>query len=146
MDNSTKYHTIAHIALCVLQEIYGKEVKCMGCNLSEERLRFDFSLDRKMTNDEKKDLVIGINNYIDQKLPVTKEEMTLEHARTIGAHGDFNDKYGELVFVYRIGNISCEICGGPHVRNTGELRHVKLIKEESSSHGVRRIKLIMEEE
>ena len=143
MNNSTMYHTIAHIALVVLQEIYGKDTKCMGCNMSVERLRFDFSLDRKMTVLEKEELVLGINKYIDEKLPVIKEEMPLEEARKIGAHGDFDNKYGDMVFVYRIGNISCEICGGPHVENTGDLHHVKLLKEESSSHGVRRIKLQM---
>lgn len=139
-----KYHTIAHITLKCLQELYGKDTKCMGCNMSEERLRFDFSLDRKMTQEEKEILISKINNYIDESLPVTKEEMTLEAARNIGAHGDFNSKYGEKVFVYKIGDISNEICGGPHVNNTKDLSHIKLTKEESSSHGVRRIKLVME--
>lgn len=137
----TKYHTIAHIALRCLQEIYGNETRCMGCNMSDERLRFDFFLDRKMDDEEKEILVSKINNYIDESLPVIKEEMTLEEARKIGAHGDFS--YGDKVFVYKIGDISNEICGGPHVNNTNELSHVKLTKEESSSHGVRRIKLEM---
>lgn len=144
MTDDVRYHTIAHITLRALQDMYGKETRCMGCNMTEERLRFDFSLDRKMTDEEKKDLVSKINAYIDMELPVVKKEMTLEEAREVGAHGDFNNKYGDKVFVYQIGDISNEICGGPHVTNTNELSHVKLTKEESSSHGVRRIKLEME--
>ena len=140
-ETEIKYHTVAHIALRSLQDMYGKETRCMGCNMTNERLRFDFSLDRKMTDEEKEELVLKINNYIDKGFEVIKEEMTLEEAKATGAHGDFNNKYGEKVFVYKIGDISNEICGGPHVSNTNELSHVKLTKEESSSHGVRRIKL-----
>lgn len=143
MNNEVKYHTIAHLALSALQSIYGKETECKGCNMSEERLRFDFSLDRKMTDDEKILLVNKINEYIDQNLPVTKLEMSLEEAKKSGAHGTFDNKYGNTVYVYKIGDISNEICGGPHVNNTNELSHVKLVKEDSSSHGVRRIKLEM---
>ena len=139
----TKYHTIAHLTLRSLQEIYGKDIECKGCNMSNERLRFDFNLDRKMSDDEKNILVEKINNYIDKALPVEKKEMSLEEARKIGAHGIFDDKYEDKVFVYTIGDISTEICGGPHVENTSTLSHIKLAKEESSSKGVRRIKLIM---
>ena len=142
-ETQTKYHTIAHLTLTSLQEIYDKTVECMGCNMSDERLRFDFSLDRKMTDEEKTILVEKINKYIDEELPVNKQEMTLEEARNIGAHGTFDCKYQDKVFVYTIGDISKEICGGPHVNNTKELSHVKLVKEESSSKGVRRIKIIM---
>lgn len=141
MDNSTKYHTIAHITLRALQDIYGKDTKCMGCNMNEERLRFDFSLDRKMTDEEKTELENKINAYIDMKLPVKKLEMTLEEARNIGAHGEF--EYENTVSVYQIGDISNEICAGPHVENTCELSHVKILKEESSSKGVRRLKIKM---
>ena len=139
----TKYHTIAHLTLRCLQEIYGKAIECKGCNMSDERLRFDFNLDRKMSDEEKVILVEKINEYIDKSLPVTKKEMSLDEARAIGAHGIFDSKYENNVFVYTIGDISTEICGGPHVENTSELSHVKLTKEESSSKGIRRIKLIM---
>lgn len=139
----TKYHTIAHLVLSALHELYGKETQCKGCNMSDERLRFDFSLDRKMTDEEKEELVKIVNKYIDMNLPVNKNEMTLEEARKSDAHGDFDSKYGDSVSVYAIGDISNEICGGPHVNNTNELSHIKLTKEESSSHGVRRIKIVM---
>lgn len=139
----TKYHTIAHLTLRCLQEIYGQEIECKGCNMSDERLRFDFNLDRKMTEEEKNILVDKINKYIDEGLKVEKKEMSLEEARKIGAHGIFDNKYEDNVYVYTIGDISNEICGGPHVENTSELSHIKLTKEESSSKGVRRIKLIM---
>lgn len=139
--NETKYHTLAHIALRALQDLYGDNTKNEGCNMNDDRLRIDFSLDRKMTEEEKIKLVDIINSYIDMNIDVTKEEMTLEEAHNCGAHGDFS--YGDKVTVYKIGNISNEICGGPHVNNTSELSHVKLIKEESSSKGVRRIKLQM---
>ena len=143
MSNETKYHTIAHLTLRALQDLYGKDTKCMGCNMSDERLRFDFSSDNKMTDEEKEKFTELVNNYIDQNLSVTKEEMTLEQAKKIGAHGDFDNKYGDTVFVYKIGDVSNEICGGPHVKNTKELSHIKIIKEESSSHGVRRLKIKM---
>lgn len=139
MDNSTKYHTISHILLAVLKEMYGENTECKGCNMSEERLRFDFSLDRKMTEEEKQELVEKTNKIIDMNLDVTKEEMTLEEAKKIGAHGTFT--YDEIVTVYKIGEVSNEICGGPHVNNTSELKHIKITKEESSSKGVRRIKV-----
>ena len=143
MDNSIKYHTIAHLVLSALHEMYGPDTKCMGCNMSDERLRFDFSLDRKMTEEEKVELETLVNKYIDMNLEVIKNEMTLEEAKNSGAHGDFDSKYGNSVYVYKIGDISNEICGGPHINNTSELSHIKITKEESSSHGVRRIKIIM---
>ena len=141
MNNETKYHTISHIAFRALIDLYGPDTKNMGCNMTDERLRIDFSLDRKMTDEEKTELVNIINNYIDMNLPVTKHEMSLEEAKASNAHGDF--KYGDKVTVYKIGDISNEICGGPHVNNTSELSHIKITKEESSSKGVRRIKIQM---
>ena len=142
-ETETKYHTIAHLILSALHELYDSSVNCMGCNMSDERLRFDFSLDHKLDESEKENLVNKVNEYIDMSLPVSKLETSLEEARNSGAHGDFNSKYGQTVFVYKIGDISNEICGGPHVENTSELSHIKIIKEESSSAGVRRIKVVM---
>lgn len=141
---STKYHTLAHILLASLKEMYGSDVIQKGANITPERLRFDFNLDRKMTEEEKEELTTKVNNYIKQNLDVIKEEMTYEEAKKQGAEGIFTDKYGSKVFVYTIGNISKEICGGPHVKNTSELGIFKIIKEESSSAGVRRLKVILE--
>lgn len=143
MDNKTKYHTISHIALSVIKEMYGDSAEWKGGNMDEERLRFDFALDHKMTDEEKAELVSKINHYIDMDLPVVKEEMPLSKAREIGAHGTFD--YGDVVSVYKIGDVSLEICGGPHVNNTSELSHVKLVKEESIGKGIRRVKLVMED-
>ncbi len=139
----TKYHTLAHIMLATLREMFGPSVLQRGCNITPERIRFDFSLDHKMTDDEKKTLSEKVNARIKQSAPVVKEEMTLDEARKSGAMGIFDNKYGERVTVYTIGDFSKEICGGPHVHNTSELGEFVLLKEESSSAGVRRIKGIL---
>ena len=139
----TKYHTLAHIMLATLREMFGETVLQRGCNITPERIRFDFSLDHKMTDEEKKTLTDKVNARIKQGATVTKEEMTLEQARQSGAMGIFDNKYGEKVTVYTIGDFSKEICGGPHVHNTSELGEFVLLKEESSSAGVRRIKGIL---
>ncbi len=141
---STKYHTLAHILLACLKEMYGDTVIQKGANITPERLRFDFSLDRKMTEEEQLELTTKVNSYIKQNLDVIKEEMTYEEAKNQGAVGIFTDKYGSKVFVYSIGSISKEICGGPHIKNTSELGNFKIQKEESSSAGVRRLKVILE--
>lgn len=146
-DNSVetiKYHTLAHLLLATLQEVYGKETVQKGCNITSERIRFDFNLDHKMTEEEKAAVENRVNEMIASNTPVTFEEMSYEQAKKEGAHGSFENKYKENVKVYTIGNLSKEICGGPHVINTGELGHFKLKKEESSSAGVRRIKGILE--
>lgn len=141
---STKYHTLAHLLLAALQEIYGKDIMQKGCNITSERIRFDFNLDHKLSDEEKEKIEKRVNEMIQTNTPVTLEEMTYELAKEEGAHGTFENKYGEKVKVYTIGNLSKEICGGPHVENTGVLGHFKITKEESSSAGVRRIKGILE--
>ncbi len=141
---TTKYHTLAHILLSSLKEMFGKDTVQKGSNITQERLRFDFNLDHKMTEEEKATLETMVNNKIKTNTPVVCEIMTLDEAKKIGAEGVFADKYGETVKVYTIKNISCEICGGPHVNNTSELGTFKIAKEESSSAGVRRIKGILE--
>ncbi len=141
---STKYHTLAHLLLATLQEIYGKDVMQKGCNITTERIRFDFNCDHKLTDEEKKRVEDRVNEMIKTNTPVTFEEIPYEQAKAEGAHGTFDDKYGSIVKVYTIGNLSKEICGGPHVENTGVLGHFRIIKEESSSAGVRRIKGILE--
>ncbi len=141
---STKYHTLAHIMLASLQKMFGDDIIQKGCNITSERIRFDFNLDHKMTEEEKETLTKMVNSVINEGIPVTLEEMSYEDAKKSGAHGTFENKYGSIVKVYSIGDYSKEICGGPHVKNTNELGKFKIVKEESSSAGVRRIKGILE--
>ena len=141
---STKYHTLAHLMLAALQQMYGPDIIQKGCNITNERIRFDFNLDHKMTDEEKCELTRIVNEKIKEGIPVTMEEIPYEEAKEKGAHGTFEDKYGSIVKVYSIGDFSKEICGGPHVSNTNELGTFKIIKEESSSAGVRRIKAVLE--
>ncbi len=142
---STKYHTLAHIMLAELKRMFGDNVTQKGQNITPERLRFDFPLDHKMTEEEKEELTKRVNDVINEGIDVKREEMTYDEAKECGAEGIFTDKYGNLVSVYTIGNVSKEICGGPHVKNTKELGIFKIIKEESSSAGVRRLKVILED-
>ena len=141
---SIKYHTLAHLLLATLQEIYGKEIVQKGCNITSERIRFDFNLDHKLSDEEKIKIENRVNEMITSNTDVTWEEIPYEKAKEEGAHGSFDNKYGEIVKVYTIGNLSKEICGGPHVENTSVLGHFKITKEESSSAGVRRIKGVLE--
>ena len=141
---STKYHTLAHIMLASLQKMFGNDIIQKGCNITSERIRFDFNLDHKMTEEEKETLTKMVNTVINEGIPVNLEEMSYEDAKKSGAHGTFENKYGSIVKVYSIGDYSKEICGGPHVKNTNELGKFKIVKEESSSAGVRRIKGILE--
>ena len=141
---SARLHTATHLLLAGLQNMFGKQVVQKGSNITPERLRFDFNLDHKMTADELEKLEKFVNDAIERDLPVKCEIMTLEQAKSSGAHGTFTSKYGEEVKVYSIGDVSKEICGGPHAEHTGELHHFKIVKEESSSSGVRRIKAILD--
>jgi alanyl-tRNA synthetase len=142
-EETTKLHTTAHLMLAALRKVLGEHVVQKGSNITSERLRFDFSHTEKMTEEEKKQVENLVNEAIEKKLPVTCEEMTPEEAKNQGAMGVFESKYGEKVKVYSVGDFSKEICGGPHVQNTGELGKFKIKKEESSSAGVRRIKAIL---
>jgi len=142
---TVKLHTAHHLLLAALQEMFGKQVKQRGSNINSERLRIDFSFDRKLTDQEKQKLEDMVNERIAAGLDVVKREMPLEEAQKIGAEMEFGVKYGNTVSVYFIedknGNVvSKEFCGGPHVSNTSELGKFKIIKEEASSQGVRRIK------
>jgi alanyl-tRNA synthetase len=145
---TTKLHTAAHLLLQALRQILGDHVVQKGSNITAERLRFDFSHPEKMTEEEKKKVEEIVNNEIQKNLSVKCEEMNLEEAKKRGAMGVFESKYGEKVKVYTVGEgeerFSQEICGGPHVMNTGELGHFRIKKEESSSAGVRRIKAVLE--
>ena len=144
-DETTKLHTTTHLLNEALRKILKKEdIHQKGSNITPERLRFDFNFDRKLTDEEIREVEKVVNEQIKKSLPVKRDEMTVEEAKKIGAHGVFEDKYGESVSVYSIGNFSTEICGGPHVKNTKELGKFKIVKEESVASGVRRIKAILE--
>lgn len=142
-EETKKLHTAAHLMLAGLRKVLGEHVTQKGSNITAERLRFDFSHPEKMTPEQIKQVEDFVNDAIGQKLEVICDEMTLEEAKAQKAMGVFESKYGDKVKVYKIGDISNEICGGPHVKNTGELGHFKIQKEESSSAGVRRIKAIL---
>lgn len=148
---ATKYHTATHLLHEALRRVLGPHVYQRGSNITSERMRFDFSHPEKMTEEEVKKVEDMVNEQIKANLPVVETVTTVEEAKGEGAVGIFDEKYGEKVKVYSIGGalddlnaFSKEICGGPHVKNTGELGHFKIKKEESSSAGVRRIKAILE--
>jgi alanyl-tRNA synthetase len=142
-EQTIKYHTAAHLLLEALRRVLGDHVYQKSSNITEERLRFDFSHAEKMTEKQKAEVEKIVNEQIEKKSPVEMQEMTLDEAKKIGAMGVFENKYGDKVKVYSIGNFSKEICGGPHVKNTGELGKFKIKKEQSSSAGVRRIKAVL---
>jgi len=143
-EQTTKLHTAAHLMLAALRQVLGPDVYQKGSNITPERLRFDFSYGQKMTPEQIKQVENIVNEQITKNLPITSREMPADEAIKQGAMGVFGHKYGDKVKVYSIGDFSKEICGGPHVANTGELGRFKIIKEESSSAGVRRIKAVLE--
>ncbi len=142
-ETTIAYHTATHLLHEALREILGEHVKQSGSNITEERLRFDFSHPQKMTKEEIKQVEDLVNEQIQKDLKVTCEEMSYEDAKNSGAIGLFTDKYGDRVKVYTIGDFSKEICGGPHVTHTGNMGRFKIKKEESSSSGIRRIKAVL---
>ncbi len=141
---TTRLHTAAHLLLAALRQVLSPEVSQKGSNITEERLRFDFNWPEKLTSDQIAQVEKIVNEKIRENLPVEMEEMSLAEAKSSGAGGVFDDRYGEKVKVYTMGLFSREICGGPHVKATGELGTFKITKEESSSAGIRRIKAILE--
>ena len=147
-DKTKKLHTACHLVLAALRNVLGDHVEQKGSNITAERLRFDFSHTEKLTLEQKTIVEKMVNEAIQKNLPVFSEEMLLENAKKQGAIGVFESKYGEKVKVYIIGEkdnfISKEICGGPHAGFTGELGFFKIIKEESSGAGIRRIKAVLE--
>ena len=140
----TRYHTATHLLNAALKQVIGKNTHQRGSNITDERMRFDFNCDHKLTDEEKQKAEDLVNEWIKEALPVTVEEMSKEEAVKSGAECMFIEKYPDIVTVYTIGNVSKELCGGPHVKNTSELGHFKIKKEEASSAGVRRIKAILE--
>lgn len=142
-EETTRLHTATHLLNGALQAVLGEGICQKGSNITAERLRFDFSFDRKMTKEELAAVEGIVNEAIDKGLDVECREEELEEAKSEGAVGVFDAMYGELVKVYTIPGYSKEICGGPHARNTRELKSFKILKEESSSAGVRRIKAVI---
>ena len=142
-EMETKYHTATHLLNAALKQVLGSHVHQRGSNITAERMRFDFSHPAKMTDEEKQKTEDLVNEWISQAIPVEHLEMKKEDAIKMGAEAMFIEKYGDIVSVYKIGDVSLELCGGPHVSNTSELGHFKIKKEESSSSGVRRIKAIL---
>lgn len=142
-DASRNLHTATHLLHKALKIVLGPEVAQKGSNITPERLRFDFNYPQKMTPEQLQKVEEIVNEQIKRKIPVTMELLPLEEARKRGATGLFEDKYGNEVKVYTIGDFSMEICGGPHADNTGDLVSFKILKEEASSAGVRRIKAVI---
>ena len=143
-EKEIKYHTATHLLNAALKIVVDKNVHQKGSNITSERMRFDFSCDHKLTDEEKQKTEDLVNKWINEGLDVTVTEMSKEEALKSGAECMFIEKYPDIVTVYSIGDISKELCGGPHVKNTKELGKFKIIKEEASSAGVRRIKAILE--
>lgn len=150
-DAQLRLHTSAHLLLAALKQVLGEQVEQKGSNITDERLRFDFNHDEKITDEQLRAVEDLVNQAIAAKLPVSWAEMPLEEAKKLGAHGSFDDRYGESVKVYQIGEgdkrASYEICGGPHVTNTAEIapnnEKFVIVKEQSSAAGIRRIKAIL---
>jgi alanyl-tRNA synthetase len=141
---TVKLHTATHLLNEALRVVLSKDIVQRGSNITHERLRFDFNFDRKMTDEEKRAVEDVINEKIRQAIPITSIETSLEEAKKIATQAVFGDRYGEKVTVYSIGDFSSELCSGPHVENTSELGHFRIVKEQSISAGVRRIRAVLE--
>ena len=142
-EETTKLHTATHLLNAALREIVDPNIRQKGSNITADRLRFDFNFDRKLTPEELAAIEKFVNDAIEAKIPVVCTEMPVDEAKASGAIGVFDNKYGAIVKVYEIGNVSRELCGGPHVENTGDIQGFKIKKEESSAAGVRRIKAVV---
>jgi len=142
-EETARLHTATHLLQAGLRKVLNPSVSQKGSNITVERLRFDFNFERPMTKEEIAEVEKFVNEAIKASVDVTMQEMTLEEAKNCGATGLFESKYSEVVKVYTIGEYSKEICGGPHAKNTAELGEFKIVKEQSSSAGIRRIKAIL---
>ncbi len=142
---TVRLHTATHLLNEALRKVISSEIKQRGSNITPERLRFDFSFDRKLTPEEVKAVEDEVNRVIQASIEVRREEMSFDEAVQIGAQREFGAKYDKKVSVYFVGDYSKEFCGGPHVKNTKEIGKFKIVKEQSSSAGVRRIKATVEE-
>ena len=142
-DTTIAYHTATHLLNAALKQILGPDTHQRGSNITVERMRFDFNCDHKLTDEEKQKVEDLVNKWIKEEIPVTVKEMSKEEAIKSGAECMFIEKYPDVVTVYSIGDVSKELCGGPHVKNTNELGTFKIKKEEASSAGIRRIKAVL---
>lgn len=150
-DLQLRYHTATHLLLSALKQVLGDQVEQKGSNITNERARFDFNYDEKMTPEQIAEVERLVNQAIADNLPVSFSEMSIEAAKRAGAHGSFEERYGDRVKVYQVGEgeqrFSYEICGGPHVNNTGEIvpngEKFVIVKEQSSAAGIRRIKAVL---
>lgn len=145
-EETTNLHSATHLLHAALRKVLGDHVQQKGSNITQERLRFDFSHPQKVTPEQLKEVEDLVNEQIQKKMPITMEVMTLEEAKAQGALAFFTSKYGEKVKVYTMGDFSKEVCGGPHAANTGDLGKFIIKKEEASSAGVRRIKAVLVKE
>lgn len=144
-ETTAKLHTATHLMQAALKKVLDPSVSQKGSNITTERLRFDFNFERPMTKEEIAEVERLVNEAIKSDVPVTMEEMTVEEAKASGAVGVFDSRYGEKVKVYTMGTFSKEICGGPHASRTGDLGEFHIVKEQSSSAGIRRIKAVLTE-
>lgn len=140
---TTRLHTANHILLAGLRKMFGTQIEQKGSNITSERLRFDFNFDRKLTDEEIKELEDFVNDAIKREMPVEKLEMTFKDAKEKGAYGIHKAEEDEIVSVYKIGDVDFQMCGGPHAKNTKELVNFKIAKQEAVSAGVRRVKAII---
>ena len=143
-EMATKYHTATHLLNAALKVVCSPDCNQKGSNITDERMRFDFNFERPMTKEEIQKVEDLVNEKIKEDIPVVYKEMSLDEARAEHFVGVFDSKYGDVVKTYSIGDFSKEMCGGPHVASTGALGHFKIVKEQSSSAGVRRIKAVLE--
>jgi alanyl-tRNA synthetase len=144
-EMTTRLHTATHLMHKALQMVLGDHARQKGSNITPERLRFDFSHGEKMTDDQLRRVEQIVNEQIQRALPVSMTTMPISEAKGLGAMALFGEKYEDVVKVYKIGDFSLEVCGGPHVQNTSELGHFRILKEEASSAGVRRIRAVLED-
>ena len=144
-EKTVKLHSATHLLHAALKKVLNDpNVSQKGSNITEERLRFDFNFPRPLTAEELKEVEQSVNDAISANVKITYEEMTLDEAKKAGAEAHFESRYGEKVKVYTMGEYSKEVCGGPHAESTGELGHFRIVKEQSSSAGIRRIKAVLE--
>ena len=143
-DMAVKYHTATHLLNAALKAVCSPDINQKGSNITDERMRFDFNFPRPLTEEEIRAVEALVNEKIAEDIPVVYREMSLQEARDEHFVGVFDSKYGDVVKTYTIGDFSKEMCGGPHVEHTGVLGHFRIVKEQSSSAGVRRIKAVLE--
>jgi len=143
-EDTIRLHTACHLLLASLRKMFGNNIEQKGSNITSERLRFDFNFDRKLTDEEVKQVEGMVNDAINKAIPVERVEMSFKEAKAQGGYGIHKADENETVSVYKIGDVDFQICGGPHVTNTSELKHFKIAKQEAVSAGVRRIKAVLD--